>query len=1436
MCPGLRVIASSILLALAGQSGLAAYVGSASSGTAPSSIQATALEIMGSGGGTGAFVYKGGGNAVDAAVAAALTACVVNTGNCSLGGYGGHMLIWKAGLDGTPQFITCIDFGSDAGSLASSNMFVGSVDPTTGLWTAPGRAANQYGWKAVGVPGTFAGLYVAQTNYGRKISGTNFFPFAEILKPALSRIALGQAAANSSPYYSVSSLSNLVMDLYTNSPGYRDANGNPNPFNKNDPYGVFYTGDIAQDIAAAMAVNGGLVTYSDMTNYRPREVAPYMRHFSPRCGTPAWVCGAVLGSSALSVMQELAMLEALNWTNGPIGTWDSPYYWHSRAQIARLMWKDHFQYHGDPWAGVLPPNILGNGNTNFCDQMLAHATNSFPFSAPADPTEIPLTNSQFQTIRNAVDAGTNPPVLVHWNDIRYGTCNISTSDQWGNCVAVTFSMGGGYGAQVGVTNRGLVFGQGMALFDPRPGWPNSIAPGKRQVDNMCPIIVIPDAPGSQTNGTIGGRPALAVGATGGSTIENTMAMTVIKYLTEPPSTPMSLPSTWLYNFEANNTIYMRPSYPSGVQSYLTSVGLTAPGGPPSAGEVSYAEGFVAPAIQSQPIGGNVSSGSSITLTVAASGLPIFYQWFSNGVALVDGGAVSGAHTPQLTINPVTTGAAYWVAVTNGAASVVSATATVTIGGAPAITSQPASATNVVGTTVNFSVSAIGSAPLNYRWFKNGAPLTDGGNVFGSGTTQLSITGLGSSDVANYSVTVTNSMGAVTSAVATLTVINPYAYLTPLWSVGPLDGTEWMNTNTTLTANVPNQRTIAYNALSNHLYVISRSSSTTSNFVLYALNATNGSLLYTLKTNGIQSNVGKGGIGLVGIGVADDGAIYACNMATDASGAAGADPTSYFRVYRWANGGSNTLPTQIFQGDPSGATTPLRWGDTLAVRGSGTNTQIILDMTYSGTTAGTNGYAAVLTPANAFMTNFVSRWFATTNFGTVIGRSLEFDPTTNAIWQKVASQSLYKTTFYPAISLGGTRIASSNVFAASAFSTSLWGVGLDFSHDLAAGVFPGSGGNADSLNLYDVTDLTAPSLIWQNNFPTTPAIANANKISQTFFKNGLVFSIDPNNGMMALQLHATTSGQWFLYEPFNYSNIGSPVSSNTPANWTYGGIGVNDLNVAPGNLTYPGLLDSLGNSVTNGGAGLGVRRLFGTNFSTGQLYFSALFRMNDLGYGLWNGLASMAGGLSANDNTSFRLQVLVKSNTPSGYVIGTQKSGTGVTASFDNIERHVGETVFVVGMYDFSTSPNVIKLWINPSYTTFGLASEPNGFISAFSGTDGFIVDRFNIRQNAASGSSSVPAAMQWDELRVGLSWADVTPPGAVPVGAIKLTNVQVLPNGSLQFGYTNLSAVSYTVYASTNLVDWTPAGTATQAAPGYYQFTDESGVNVGKRFYELRWP
>jgi hypothetical protein len=179
-------------------------------------------------------------------------------------------------------------------------------------------------------------------------------------------------------------------------------------------------------------------------------------------------------------------------------------------------------------------------------------------------------------------------------------------------------------------------------------------------------------------------------------------------------------------------------------------------------------------------------------------------------------------------------------------------------------------------------------------------------------------------------------------------------------------------------------------------------------------------------------------------------------------------------------------------------------------------------------------------------------------------------------------------------------------------------------------------------------------------------------------------------------------------------------------------------------------------------------------------------------------------------------------------VGVQKGGTGASSAFSATPHLAGETLFLVGKYDFTVSPNRVTLWPDPDPSTFGGSVDPAATLTNTSGVDGYMIDRFNMRQNTAA---SVPAAMQWDELRVGRSWADVTPP---PPAA--LTELKRLGSGSFQFTYTNGSAVTYHVFASSNLINWASIGVATQISPGQYQFTDTTATNLPLRFYQLRSP
>src|SRR5262249_16263837 len=131
----------------------------------------------------------------------------------------------------------------------------------------------------------------------------------------------------------------------------------------------------------------------------------------------------------------------------------------------------------------------------------------------------------------------------------------------------------------------------------------------------------------------------------------------------------------------------------------------------------------------------------------------------------------------------------------------------------------------------------------------------------------------------------------------------------------------------------------------------------------------------------------------------------------------------------------------------------------------------------------------------------------------------FDLTNNAIWQKDPDKPVFKVSYNPSVSLGGTRISATNVLVLTNFPTGLMGIGLDLTRKLAAGVFSNSPATADTLNLYDIGNSNAPVLLAQYSFPTSPRNGNNNRISQTFFKNDLLFTIDGNNGIMVFRTTA-----------------------------------------------------------------------------------------------------------------------------------------------------------------------------------------------------------------------------------------------------------------------------------------------------------------------------
>ncbi|HWH71574.1 MAG TPA: immunoglobulin domain-containing protein, partial [Candidatus Sulfotelmatobacter sp.] len=181
-----------------------------------------------------------------------------------------------------------------------------------------------------------------------------------------------------------------------------------------------------------------------------------------------------------------------------------------------------------------------------------------------------------------------------------------------------------------------------------------------------------------------------------------------------------------------------------------------------------------PRLLSQPANVMTSAGGSVTFSVAAGGtLPLAYQWLKqDGQSLTDAANLSGSTSPSLTLSNVLGGdaGAYRVVVTNAAGNLTSSPAVLVVVD-PILTGQPVSLVQNAGTTARFTVQAYGTAP-SYSWYKNGAALMDQDRISGSATPTLCLSNISDPDVAGYRAVVRNAFGSVTSAVVSLTVINP----------------------------------------------------------------------------------------------------------------------------------------------------------------------------------------------------------------------------------------------------------------------------------------------------------------------------------------------------------------------------------------------------------------------------------------------------------------------------------------------------------------------------------------------------------------------------------------------------------------------------------------------------------------------------------------
>ena len=431
----------------------------------------------------GARVLERGGNAVDAAVATAFAMTVVEPFMSTIAG-SGTMLVHRA----RPGETVALDFNGCAPARAHASMFRLSTGISHGLFAWPNveGAANERGWLAVAVPGSVAGLSLALERYGT-------MELRDVVAPAIE-LARGGFVAD---WYTALAAARQLEELagageaarvYLKNgrwiyrpptgmeegdrPIYPDLARSLELIGRDGP-DAFYRGELAQVIHEAMAANGGLITRDDLAAYSVSVGEPLSGtyrglelQFSP---------GATGGITALEILNVLEQ-----FPKSAVG-WDTPGGLNLRAHAVRRAFADRFQHLGDPSTIEAPWERLAS--KPYAREVAAALRRRPKKPATTDPS------------LGAVAAG--------------GDCttHISVVDRQRNMVSLTHTAVSLFGSLVVVPGTGILLNNGMIWFNPEPGRANSVAPGKRALVNMVPVL-----------GFKKGEPYLTLGAPGGRRI------------------------------------------------------------------------------------------------------------------------------------------------------------------------------------------------------------------------------------------------------------------------------------------------------------------------------------------------------------------------------------------------------------------------------------------------------------------------------------------------------------------------------------------------------------------------------------------------------------------------------------------------------------------------------------------------------------------------------------------------------------------------------------------------------------------------------------------------------------------------------------------------------------------------------------------------------
>jgi len=434
----------------------------------------------------GVMMLMKGGNAVDAAIATQLALAVVYPGAGNIGG-GGFMVAQLT--NGTS---IALDYREKAPAAASRDMYL----------DANGNAQmnlSQAGHLASGVPGTIAGIF-ASLKYAK-------LPIKTLIEPAIELAEKGfvitEGEANSLNGTRESFIKyNTVTPIFVKNGKWKggdtlvqkDLANTLKRIRKMGQKG-FYEGETARLIVEEMQRGKGLISYDDLKNYHARERTvlsfPYKGYTIITMPLPS--------SGGIIISQAMQMIE--NKNIAAMGFLSTPAV-HLMVEAERRAYADRAKFMGDIDFVKVPVKRLTS--TGYAQERM----------------------SDFDATKAGSSQVTQPGKI---NPESEETTHLSVVDKWGNAVAITTTLNGGYGSKTVAGKAGFLLNNEMDDFSVKPGVPNmygavggeanAIAPGKRMLSSMTPTIVLKD-----------GKPYIVMGTPGGTTIPTSVFQTLVDML------------------------------------------------------------------------------------------------------------------------------------------------------------------------------------------------------------------------------------------------------------------------------------------------------------------------------------------------------------------------------------------------------------------------------------------------------------------------------------------------------------------------------------------------------------------------------------------------------------------------------------------------------------------------------------------------------------------------------------------------------------------------------------------------------------------------------------------------------------------------------------------------------------------------------------------